>query len=259
MPFRRIEAARVAEAVARQIETLILEGVLRPGDRLPPERELAESMGVSRPSLREALADLEARGLIATRQGGGSHVAELTGEAFSPALIELFAGHDRALWDYLGFRRDVEGLAADRAARHGTPADHQVIAAVFARMEAAHAERNPAHEAAIDAEFHMAIIEASHNVVMLHVMRSIYALLERGIFYNRAVIYGLRETRETLLAQHRAIRDGILGADPAAARGAVEAHLDFVAEALTRAERLRGREEIAALRLAREERGGRRR
>lgn len=258
MPFRKIEAEKVAHAVGRQIETLILEGVLRPGERLPAERELAERLAVSRPSLREALADLEVRGLIGTRQGGGSHVAELTGEAFSPALIELFAGHDRALWDYLAFRRDVEGLAAARAARHGTEADHAVIAAVFARMEAAHGDKNPAREAAIDAEFHMAIIEASHNVVLLHVMRSIYALLERGIFYNRAVIYGLRETRETLLTQHRSIRDGVLSGDPAAARAAVEAHLDFVAEALTTAERLRGREEIAELRLSREERTKRR-
>ncbi len=252
MPFQRIEAQRVAEAVIRQIETLILEGVLRPGERLPGERDLAERLGVSRPSLREALAELEARGLIQTRKGGGSYVAELTGSAFTPALIELFAGHDRALNDYIDFRRDVEGLAAARAARHGSKADHEVIARVFARMEAAHGEKNPAREAAIDAEFHMAVIEASHNVVLLHVMRSIYGLLERGIFYNRAVIYGLRETRDTLLEQHRAIRDGVLSGDPARARAAVEAHLDFVAEALARSERLRGREEIATLRLARE-------
>lgn len=257
MPFRKIEAEKVARAITRQIETLILEGVLRPGERLPAERELAERLAVSRPSLREALADLETRGLTSTRQGGGTYVAAVTGEAFSPAMIELFASHDRALWDYLDFRRDVEGLAAARAARHGTPADHEVIAAIFARMEAAHSEKNPAREARIDAEFHMAIIEASHNVVLLHVMRSIYALLERGIFYNRDLVYGLRETRGTLLEQHRAIRDGVVSGDPAAARAAVEAHLDYVAGALGTAERRRGREEIAALRLTRETRGRR--
>ena len=253
MPFQKIVADKISCAVTRQIEDLILQGVLRPGDRLPAERELSETMEVSRPTLREALADLEQRGLIVTRPGGGTFIAEVLGSAFAAPLIELFATHDTALFDYVAFRRDLEGLAAARAARDGTEADHAVIGSVFRRMEEAAQKRKPDEEAGIDAEFHMAIVEAAHNVVMLHMMRSLYDLLVRGVFYNRAVIYSLPERRSKLLDQHRAIRDAILARDEAGARAAVEAHMDFVAEALRDASRMRSREQVAALRQRHEE------
>jgi DNA-binding FadR family transcriptional regulator len=104
MPFQKIIAGKISSAVTRQIEELILQGVLRPGDRLPAERELSETMEVSRPTLREALADLEERGLIATRPGGGTFIADVLGSAFAAPLIELFATHDTALFDYIACR-----------------------------------------------------------------------------------------------------------------------------------------------------------
>jgi GntR family transcriptional repressor for pyruvate dehydrogenase complex len=253
MPFQRIVAEKVSATVTQQIEELILQGVLRPGDRLPAERELSETMDVSRPTLREALTDLEQRGLIATRPGGGTFVAEVLGSAFAAPLIELFATHDEALFDYIAFRRDMEGLAAERAATHATEADLAVINSVFRRMEEAAQKRNPDEEAAIDAEFHMTIVEAAHNVVMLHMMRSLYDLLVRGVFYNRSAIYSLRESRNKLFDQHRAIRDAIIDRDPKAARAAIEAHMDFIAVSLRDANRLRSREQVAALRQRHEE------
>jgi GntR family transcriptional repressor for pyruvate dehydrogenase complex len=248
MPFQKIVAEKISSAVARQVEELILQGVLRPGDRLPAERELAETMDVSRPTLREALADLEARGLVVTRPGGGTFIAEVLGSAFAPPLIELFASHDTALFDYVEFRRDLEALAAERAAVNATEADLDTIDSVFRRMEEAAKKRDPAEEAALDAEFHMAVVEAAHNVIMLHMMRSLYELLVRGVFYNRAVVYSLPERRSKLLEQHRAIHDAVMARDPCAARKAAEAHLSFIAEALRDANRVRTREQVAALR-----------
>ena len=254
MPFTKINSDRIATAVARQVEELILQGVLRPGDRLPAERELAEQFDVSRPTLREALDDLAERGLVATRRGGGHFVADILGSAFSPPLIELFASHDAALFDYLTFRKDLEGLAAERAAEQGTKADHEVIDSIFRRMEQAHTKRSPDDEAAIDAEFHMAIVEAAHNVVMLHMMRSLYDLLVRGVWYNRRAVYATSGHRDQLLQQHRAIRDCILARDGKAARTAIEDHMDFVANALREADRARTREQVAELRRMHEER-----
>ncbi|MEM1299048.1 MAG: FCD domain-containing protein [Pseudomonadota bacterium] len=248
MPFRKINSGRIATAVTGQIEALILQGVLRPGDRLPAERELAEKFDVSRPTLREALDDLAERGLVATRPGGGHFIADILGSAFSPPLVELFASHDTALFDYLSFRRDLEGMAAAYAAERGTDADREVIDGIFQRMEAAHGKRSSDEEAAIDAEFHMAIVEAAHNVVMLHMMRSLYDLLVRGVWYNRRAVYAAPADRAKLLEQHRAIRDGICARDPNAARTAIETHLDFVGEALREANRARTREEVAELR-----------
>ena len=94
MPYQRISAEKLSQSVSRQIELLILRGILRPGERLPAERDLAERLGVSRPSLREALEVLEAKGLLVTRPSAGAFVAEVLGNAFSPALIELFALYD---------------------------------------------------------------------------------------------------------------------------------------------------------------------
>ena len=147
MPFQKIEAERLSQSIVTQIEVLILRGILRPGERLPAERELSERMGVSRPSLREAISDLQGRGLLVTRQGAGVFVADVLGSAFSPALIGLFSNHDEAIFDYIAFRRDMEGLAAERAARFGTASDLQVIGAILAKMETAHLKRDPSVEA----------------------------------------------------------------------------------------------------------------
>ncbi len=232
MPFQKVQTEKLSQSVVRQIELLILRGILRPGERLPAERELAERMEVSRPSLREAVADLSARGLLVAKPNAGIYVADVLGSAFAPALVDLFARHDEAVFDYLAFRRDMEGLAAERAARLGSDTDLAVIDAVLRKMEFAHAKRDPSDEARLDAEFHMAIIEASHNVVMLHMMRSMFDLLRQGVFYNRQMLFRARTTRDVLLDQHRAINAGLQARDPVAARAAVEAHLGFVAEAL---------------------------
>ncbi|HMO06248.1 MAG TPA: FCD domain-containing protein [Paracoccaceae bacterium] len=249
MPFQKVEAEKIAGAVVRQIELLILRGVLRPGERLPAERELSDRLGVSRPSLREAIAELGCRGLVESRPGAGVYVAEVLGSAFSPALVRLFADHDEAVFDYLAFRRDMEGLAAERAARLGSDTDLAVIATIFRKMEAAHGKRDPTDEATLDAEFHTAIIEASHNVIMLHMMRSMYDLLKQGVFYNRQMMFRNRVTRDQLLDQHRAINTGLQARDPAAARAAVEAHLDYVARVLADGLRADRNEAVARQRL----------
>ncbi|MGY6409930.1 MAG: FadR/GntR family transcriptional regulator [Alkalilacustris sp.] len=245
MPFRKVQSERLSAGVVRQIELLILRGILRPGERLPGERDLAERMGVSRPSLRDALADLQARGLLVSRAGSGVYVADVLGSVFSDAVVQLFASHDEAVFDYVAFRRDLEGLAAERAARHGSDTDLAVVDTVFRKMEAAHTKRDPSDEARLDAEFHLAIIEASHNVVMLHLMRAMFDLLRAGVFYNRQAMFQQRTTRSMLLDQHRAINDAVQARDPARARAAVESHLDYVTQSLHDLRRTQHHEAIA--------------
>jgi len=232
MPFEPVQQEKLSHGVVRQIEGLILRGILRPGERLPSERELSDRMGVSRPSLREALADLQDRGLLLSKAGAGVYVADVLGSAFAPALVKLFSNHVEAVFDYISFRRDMEGLAAERAARLGSDTDLRVIDTIFRKMETAHQKRNPTDEAGLDADFHLAIIEASHNIIMLHMMRSMYDLLREGVFYNRSVMFKQRLTRDALLDQHRSINTALQARDPIAARAAVEAHLNFVESAL---------------------------
>jgi len=253
MPFQKVQPERLAQAVVKQIELLILRGVLRPGERLPSEREMAERLGVSRPSLREAIADLQSRGLLVSRAGSGIFVAEVLGSAFSPALTRLFATHEEAVFDYIAFRRDMEGMAVERAAMAGSETDLKVVDSIFRKMEAAHRKRDPSDEARLDAQFHLAIIEASHNVVMLHMMRSMFELLREGVFYNRRIMFKQRTTRDTLLDQHRAINDALQRRDAAAARAAAHAHLSYIETALLAQQRSDRNEEVARQRYEHEQ------
>lgn len=249
MPFQKIEAEKLSDAVIRQIEGLILQGVLSPSERLPSERDMAEAMGVSRPSLREALSRLQEDGLLVARPGSGIYVAEILGSAFSPALVRLIARHPRATADYLAFRKDLEGLAAERAAQSAGDVDLQVIDAAFRRMQAAHLRPDPQAEAALDAAFHMAIIEAGHNVVALHMMRSMQELLQAGVFRHRSRIFASEEVRERILRQHEAINTALQTRDGTSARARIEEHLDYVAEQLTIQQRADEQAELARLRL----------
>lgn len=249
MPFKPVQSEKISLAVVRQIELLILRGILRPGDKLPAERDLAETMAVSRPSLRVALGDLQDRGLLESRQGAGVFVADVLGSAFSDALIDLFARHPEAVQDTVAFRRDIEALAAERATRLASDTDLKVIDAIFQKMLAAHERRDADHEAQLDSQFHLAIVEAGHNIIMLHMMRSMYELLRGGVFYNRQVIFRQRTRRQALLDQHAKINTAIQSRDPLAARAAIEAHLDFVEQALNDQRRAQANEEIAQARL----------
>jgi len=145
----------------------------------------------------------------------------------------------------------MEAMAAERAARHASETDLRVIGNVFARMEKAHEKRDAGLEAALDAEFHMAIIEASHNVIMLHMMRSVFELTREGVLYNRKIVFRQKTTRETLLNQHRAIRVAITTRQPEQARDALRTHLGFVKQALLAEQKFARNEAIARQKYAR--------
>lgn len=249
MPFQKINAGKLSQSVVEQIELLILRGVLRPGERLPSERDLSDRMGVSRPSLREAVSELQETGLLETKAGSGIFVSDRLDSSFSTALTGLLARHDEAVYDYIDFRRDLEGLAVERAARLASDTDLKVIDNIFKKMEAAPAGKG----ADLDADFHSAIVEASHNVMIVHVMRAMYDLLKRGVFYNRQIIVQMYNTRLDLLNQHREINDALQERNPVRARAAIEAHMDFVAQAYADLRRAERNEEIAQQRLLHEE------
>lgn len=247
--FARIKPTRTADEVVGQIESLILEGILRVGDRLPGERDLARQFDVSRPILREALKQLETRGLLTSRHGGGTFVADVIGPVFTEPVMKLIATHRKATIDYLEFRREIDGMAAEYAARRATSADRRILADIVNRMEVAHGNEDFAEEAAIDVEFHNAVGEAAHNIILLHTLRACYRLLTDGVLFNRALIYAQPEARDSLLAQHKAIHVAISAGRPAEARSAAEAHLKFVENALADAERAGDWKRISELRL----------
>lgn len=127
MAINQVAPRRLADTIVEQLETMILEGTLQPGQRLPPERVLAEQFGVSRPSLREAIQKLAAKGLLHSRQGGGNFVTETLGASFSDPLIKLLETHPEAHRDLLEFRRTLEADCAFYAAQRATEVDRQYL------------------------------------------------------------------------------------------------------------------------------------
>ncbi|RWD30756.1 FadR/GntR family transcriptional regulator [Mesorhizobium sp.] len=247
--FSRIEHSRTADEVVQQIESLILEGVLRTGDRLPGERELARRFEVSRPILRAALKALEGRGLLTTRPGGGTHVADVIGQLFIKPVTDLISMHRKAATDYLEYRREIEAVAAEYAARRATSDDLALLDRIMARMDEAHRTGNFDDEAEIDVEFHHAICECAHNIILLHTLRSCYRLLSEGVFQNRLLVFNVPGAREALLSQHRAIYAAVKAGDPAAARQAAMDHITHVERTMAEAERSGDWQRVSRLRL----------
>jgi len=246
--FHEIDPMRTSDEAVRQIELLLLDGVLSSGDRLPSERELAEKLDISRPVLREALKALEARQLIVSRHGGGTYVADLIGQVFSKPVAELVARHERATRDYLEYRRELEGYAAELAARRASPADRQRLQDIIATMKRLHDGGDFDGERDADLDLHNAIGEAAHNLILMHTLRACYRLLSEGIFHHRRLIFDLPAAREKLLAQHEAIVAAIVAGDASAARRAAEDHIDYVAASAADALLLQERQHVATLR-----------
>ncbi|WP_244564359.1 FadR/GntR family transcriptional regulator [Rhizobium sp. RU36D] len=246
--FAQINHFKTSDEVVRQIELLILEGVLRDGDRLPGERDLAQEFDVSRPILREALKELEARGLVTSHHGGGTFVADIVGQVFSKPLTDLISRHATATRDYLEYRRELEGLTAELAASRATEADKSLLARIIADMRTAHDTADAEAELAADVAFHSAVGEAAHNIVLLHTMRACYRLLSEGIFFNRKAVFALANARERLLEQHVDIFEAIKAGDPNKAKAAAQAHIDFVMEAVRDADRAVGWNRVSRMR-----------
>ncbi len=227
---------RLADEIVSQLEAMILEGTLKPGERLPAERVLAERFGVSRPSLREAIQKLAARGLVESRHGGGNFVVESVGSTFSDPLLRLLENNSDAQRDLLEFRHTLEGACAFYAASRATEVDRQRLGEAFSALQACYArgdESNRAEEGAADARFHLAIAEASHNAVLLHTVRGLFDLLKRNVVTNIGGMYALRgETRQMLMQQHQALYDAIIERRAEDARAISERHIHYVQEVL---------------------------
>ncbi|WP_275789161.1 FadR/GntR family transcriptional regulator [Pararhizobium gei] len=247
--FARIPQSRTSAEIIQQIELLILEGVLRDHERLPSERDLSSRFDVSRPILREALKELESRGLLVSHHGGGTFVADVIGQIFSKPVIELIGRHQKATQDYLEYRRELEGMTAQFAAERATRFDRDMLTRIMEEMRAAHASASAEGGLKADVEFHSAIGEAAHNMILLHTMRACYRLLSEGIFFSREVLFAQAEAGHRLLAQHEAIYDAIMSGDAQAARASAQTHIDFIISATQAAERTGEWARISQLRL----------
>ena len=170
-----IKSARIYAEIVRQVKQLIAEGKLKSGDRLPPERDLAEKFVVSRTSVREALRALESRGLIEIRAGDGAFVRDISVETLIEPLALVILPHREAVGELFEARRLLEPAIATLAARRATPEE---IAAMERILEAQGKEVAEGRTGvAQDAAFHAALAGSAHNRAISRIVNALMDLL----------------------------------------------------------------------------------
>lgn len=246
---RRPAITRISDAIAAELETRILEGSLKPGDRLPAERDLAAELGVSRPSLREAIQHLASKGLLATRHGGGTVVTDRLEAPFVDPWQQMLQGHPMLQSDLLEFRHMLEGEAARLAAERATDADIERIDAAFVALDAAYASQDIDSCIDCDVAFHQAIAEASHNVLIGHLTASLLRVIHGHVSSNMVYLQARAAQWQQLITQHRSIWNAIRERRSDAAALAAREHIDFVRQSMAETARLEERRHTALRRL----------
>jgi DNA-binding FadR family transcriptional regulator len=218
VPLEAVEARRLYRQVADQLRALIDSGEYRVGSRLPTERDLAEQLKVSRPTVREALIALEVEGRVRIRVGSGIYVSEPAAHVPSLPSAEI-----EGPFELLRAREFMEGAIAEQAARVATAAD---IARIDASVEAMATVQHPGEASMIhDRAFHVAVAGCLDNAVLVRVVGELFDQRLNPYFAKLAHYFENPQSWNAALAEHRAIRDAIVAHDADAAREAMREHL----------------------------------
>jgi len=221
--FESVRRAKVYEEVARQIERLILKR-LQPGDKLPSERELADTLGVSRSSIRDAIRSLELMGMVEARQGAGTVVLEISAGSLVNPIANTLKRKEEMIGELLDFRKMLEPPLAARAATHASDEEISEMNEILVRQE----RKLRAGESTIpeDSEFHYSIALASRNSVVLKVLDTLMDLLRD----TRERSLQIEGRPQKSLAGHRRILEAIKRRNAEGAKAAMRRHIEDVEE-----------------------------
>jgi DNA-binding FadR family transcriptional regulator len=222
MPFQSIEPRRLYRQIADQIRTLIRSGEFSAGSRLPPERDLAKQLGVSRPSVREALIALEVEGLVEVRIGSGIYVQPAGDGAAALKTHEAEAGP----FELLRARYVIESECAALAAKSAKKSQLQAIADALDEMQR-EMEVDDHHPLHSDRLFHMRIAEATGNGALVAVVKLLWDERTGALYKQLEDHYDSPALWEAAMAEHRAVLKAIAAKDPRGARAAMQRHLNM--------------------------------
>lgn len=217
---------RLYQQVAEQIRRQIQSGALTVGDRLPAEKDLAQQLGVSRPTVREALVALEIAGFVEIRTGSGTYICN-RGMALPP-MLDAGPGP----FELLHARLLIEGEVASEAAMRVTPDDLAAVEATIHEME--QMIRAGEQSRAADQKFHVLIANVSGNSVLAELVSNLWLGMFSPMFYKMSELSGLITNQELALAEHKAIFAALATHDPVGARAAMRRHLKSVETVLTK-------------------------
>jgi GntR family transcriptional regulator, transcriptional repressor for pyruvate dehydrogenase complex len=222
----RIERSSIKELALDQLKRYIRSGGLKPGERLPSERDLAETLGVGRSSIREALKIFEAVGLVESRIGEGTFVTAQAGSSFGRTIGLSLAAMGGTVMEIMDARRMLEVEAVRSAAERANDDDLRVLGLEVQRMEVS-IESNPLDYLTADMNFHRLIGRATHNGLVAHIITNLIDMLEESLRQmDRIPQYTFTERRAT----HREISEAIAKHDAKAAADAMGRHQQEAAE-----------------------------
>lgn len=219
--FRAIEQKKVSSQIVDQVKKLIASGKLKPGDTLPPERELMKVFNVSRPTLREALNMLSIMGFIQVSQRQRTKVKSLVPSNITEPLRHLLKEDISTSLELIDARAIIETANAALAAERADEKDIAQLEDCVEKMRIKLTQDGTLNDE--DANFHLAIAEATHNKIQTHLMFSIYDLLKEKVglcYYD--------DEAENIFKQHNKIVDAIKRKDPETAREAMREHLSYI-------------------------------
>lgn len=215
-----IRSQRVGEQLTAYFERLIAFGELKPGGKLPPEREIAQSLGVSRASVRDAMQELAHKGLIERRSGRGTIVLDSKG--FGGSLYGAMDRSERSVAQAVDLRQAIEPAIAAAAAQRVTRAN---LLQLEAALDAAHAHLPPTESMQRDYEFHLLIAQATQNPLLV----TLITTTEEWLSDARRASHSTKAGRAVSVAGHRRIYEAIAANNAEAARLAMMTHLNEVA------------------------------
>jgi GntR family transcriptional regulator, transcriptional repressor for pyruvate dehydrogenase complex len=216
MPLQAVETKRLYRQIAEQLRGLIAAGEYPLGSRLPPERDLAAQLGVSRPSVREALIALEVEGLVEVRMGSGVYVTALEGASRG-------AANALGPFDIIRARALIEAELAALAAKARTPALLKKLRAAVKAMEDDIALNTKPIRG--DREFHLALAEASDNAALVRVVTELFDERNNPLFEQLGRHFENARSWRAAVAEHRAVVRAVGNGEVAAARRAMQTHL----------------------------------
>jgi GntR family transcriptional regulator, transcriptional repressor for pyruvate dehydrogenase complex len=228
---------KISQKIVEQVKRIIFDGGLQPGDRLPTEKDLAEQLKVSRPTLREALTVLEAIGLIEVRPREGSVVKSLVPQSIQEPIQGMMEVDSLKVMDLFEVRTKIDSEGAAMAAERATEAELRKIKEYARVLEERVEEKRSILEPEPGKMYQktfFCIADAAHNSIYAHFMKSIWTLLEGAMPYSRRKLYDVPNISSRLLKQYREIVEAVLQRKPVQARRAVIRHLNFVGKQFRR-------------------------
>ncbi len=230
--FKPIKTKKIWEEIVDQLKAMITNGELKPGDKLPSERDLAESLNVSRASVREALTTLEAIGILEINPGEGTFIRQTSdAETFAPLTLLLTVERNPEA-QMMEVRRVLETEMASLAAQRATAENLDRIEKSLLLMKSA---KNTHDAVDADLRFHFAIAEATQNTILLRLMNTIADLMHHSLRTDRENLYSHPPTGQRILREHDAIFLAIRNHDPEFARNAMLEHINNIEKGITEA------------------------